>query len=171
MQLARTPTRESSAPAVEIEVRNGERSESTSATLSVASARPVAPLPRRRSPLDPHGSAQPAAAAEKPGAHARAASSAPEEHQRAMPSSARRSVEAVLPTAIVCTSRPRTLVADGRRGAGGRAPLTARSIERERESAPRSRAFFGSGERGGRESDSEAGEALARRSLGSVMLY
>ena len=170
MRLARTLTRASWAPVVEIEVLNGEPPQSPPASLCDATAHTDSPLQRQRSPLDPYGSAQPSAASAQPSAHARAASSAPGELQRAVPGSPRSSVEAVLPTITVSFSRLRTLVADGRRDAGGHAPLAARTKQRGRESAPRSLAFSSSGGRGRRRSDSEVGDGLARCFIGSGML-
>ena len=79
-------------------------------------------------------------------------------------------MEAVLPTITVSFSRLRTLVADGRRDAGGHAPLAAQSIKRGRESVPRSLAFSSRGGRGRRRSDSEVGAGLARCFIGSGML-
>ena len=145
MRLARTLTYESWAPVVEIEVGNGEPPQSLPASLCDATAHTDSPLQRQRSPLDPYGSARPSAASAQPSAHARAASSAPGELQRAVAGSVRSSVETVLPTITVSISRPRTLVTDGQSGAGGHAPLTAQSIKRGRESAPRSLAFSSSG--------------------------
>ena len=171
MRLARTLTRASWALVVEIEVGKRSWSLSPPATRSVVVVHSDEPLPHRRSPQDPCGSARPSAASEQPSAHARAACSAPGELQRAVPGSARSSVEAVLPTIAESFSRPRTLVADGRHGAGGHAPLAAQSIERGRESAPRSRAFSSSGGRGGRSSNNEESDAWMRCFIGSGILY
>ena len=170
MRLARMLTRASWALVVEIEVGKRSWSLSPPATRSVVVVHSDEPLPHRRSPQDPCGSARPSAASEQPSAHARAASSALGEHQRALPGSPRSSVEAVLPTITESFSRPRTLVADGRHDAGGHAPLAARTKQRGRESAPRSLAFSSSGGRGRRRSDSEVGDGLARCFIGSGML-